>query len=59
VLEDGIEDLTGFFGIAVGEQFHRALQVGEEDGHLLALTFQGGLGVDDPFGEVPGSVALR
>ena len=40
------------FGIAVGEQLHRALEVGEQDGHLLALAFEGATGGDDPLGEV-------
>ena len=29
VLEDGVEQLPGFLGIAVGEQLHRSFQVGE------------------------------
>src|SRR5436190_67141 len=29
LLEHGIEDLPRLFGIAIGEQFHRTLQVGE------------------------------
>ena len=40
-LEDGIEDLPRLFRIAVGEELHRALEVGEQHGHLLALTFGG------------------
>jgi hypothetical protein len=44
---------------AVSEQLHRALEVGEEDGDLLALAFQGGLGGEDLLGEVLGSVRLR
>jgi hypothetical protein len=39
VLDDRVEQLAGFFGVAVGQQFHRALQVGEEDGDPLALAF--------------------
>jgi len=37
--EHGVEDLARLLGIAVGEQFHRALEVREEDRHLLALAF--------------------
>ena len=44
-LEDGIEELARLLGIAVGEQLHRALEVGEEDGDLLALALEGGLEV--------------
>ena len=51
-----IKDLAGLFGIAVGEEFHRALEVGEEHGHLLALAFQGTLGGEDLLGEVLGGV---
>jgi hypothetical protein len=43
VLEDRIEDLPRLFGIAISEQLHRTLEVGEEHCHLFALAFQGGL----------------
>jgi hypothetical protein len=39
-LEHRIENLARFLGIAVGEQLHRAFEVGEQDGHLLAFAFQ-------------------
>ncbi len=39
-LEHRIEELAGLFGVAVGEQLHGALEVGEEDGDLLALAFE-------------------
>jgi hypothetical protein len=45
--EHRIEELARFFGVPVGEQLHRALQVGEEDRHLLALAFEGVLGGED------------
>jgi hypothetical protein len=51
-LEHRVEELARLLGIAVGEQFHRALEVGEEDRDLFALTLQRGLRVDDPFGKV-------
>ena len=41
-LEHGVEELARLLGIAVGEQLHRALQVGEEHGDLLALALQRG-----------------
>ena len=41
VLEHGIEELPCFLGIAIGQELHRALQVGEEHCHLLALTLEG------------------
>ena len=58
VLKDRIQELAGLFGVAVGEQLHRAFEVGEEDGDLLALTFQGGARVEDARGEVLRSVRL-
>ncbi len=58
-LEHGVEELARLLGIAVGEQLHRALEVGEEHGDLLALALQGGLGGEDLLGEVLGGVGLR
>ena len=40
-LEDRVEELARLLGVAVGEQLHRALEVGEEDRDLLALAFEG------------------
>jgi len=45
--------------VAVSEQLHRALEVGEEDRDLLALAFQRGLGREDPLGEVLGGIRVR
>ena len=39
-LEDGVEEFSRLLGVAVGEELHRALEVGEEDGDLLALAFR-------------------
>jgi hypothetical protein len=50
VLEDGVEQLARLLGIAVCEQFHGTLQVGEEDRDLLALTFEGAFGGEDLLG---------
>ncbi len=57
--EDGIENLTRLFGIAVGKQLHRALEVGEEDRDLLALALEGGLGGEDLLGKMLRGVRLR
>ena len=57
--EDGIEELPRVLGVTVGEQLHRALEVGEEHRDLLALAFEGGLGRENLLGEVLGRVALR
>ena len=58
-LEHGIEELARLLGVAVGEQLHRALEVGEEHGDLLALAFERGLRGEDLLGEVLGGVRLR
>ena len=47
VLEDRVEELARLLGIAVGEQLHRALEVGEQHRHLLALAFECRLGGQD------------
>ena len=57
-LEHGIEELPRLLGVAVGEQLHRALEVGEEHGDLLALALEGGLRGEDLLGEVLGGVGL-
>jgi hypothetical protein len=36
-LEHRVENLASLFRIAIGEQFHRTLAIGEEDGDLLVL----------------------
>jgi hypothetical protein len=56
-LEDGIEKLAGLLRVAVGEQLHRPLEVGEEHRDLLALALKR-LGGEDPFDEVPGDVGF-
>jgi hypothetical protein len=58
-LENGIEDSARLLGIALGEQLHRAFEVGEEHGDLLALAFEGAPGGEDLLGEVARSVGLR
>ena len=57
--EHGIEELAGLLGVAVGEQLHRALEVGEEHGDLLALALEGALRGEDLLGEVLRRVGLR
>jgi hypothetical protein len=58
-LEDGIEELAGLLGITIREQLERASDVGEEDGDLLALAFEGAARGQDPGGEVGRSVRGR
>ena len=59
VLEDGIQERAGLLGIAVGEQLHRALEIGEEHRDLLALALQRAPGGEDLLGEVLRRVAVR
>ena len=58
VLEDGIQELPRFLGIAVGQQLHGALQVREQHRDLLALALEGGLRRENALGEVLGRVRL-
>ena len=51
-LEHGVENPSCLLGVAVGEQLHRALHVGEEHGDALALAFEGDLRREDLLGEV-------
>jgi hypothetical protein len=52
VLEDRVQEPTRLLGITVGEQLHRALEVGEEHGDLLAFALEGGLGGQDLLDEM-------
>jgi hypothetical protein len=47
-----VEEPARLLGVTVGQQLHRALQVGEEDGDLLALAFEGRPGLQDLLDEV-------
>ena len=51
-LQHGIEELPGLLRIAVGQQFHGAPEVSEEDRNLLALAFQGAAGGEDFLREI-------
>ena len=42
-----VKKLARFFRVAIGQQLHRALQIGEQDSHLLALAFEGVLRCQD------------
>jgi hypothetical protein len=57
--EDGVEEVAGFFGVAVGQQLHRAFEIGKEHRDLLALAFECGLGVEDLLGQMTRGVAQR
>jgi hypothetical protein len=57
-LEDRVEELAGVFGIAVGEQLHRPLQIGKEHGDLLPLALQRARRREDALGDVRGPPVL-
>src|SRR4029434_10098259 len=55
----GSRSRPGLFGIEALDQLGRALEVGKEHRHLLALAFQGGFGREDFLGEVRRGVRLE
>ena len=57
--EELVENAVPLLRIELLRQLHRALHVGEEDGDLLALPFEGGLGLEDFFGEMLGGIRAR
>jgi hypothetical protein len=59
VFEHGVEELARLFGVPIGQQLHRALQVSEEHGDLLTLAFDGRFGGEDLLGEMFGGVGFR
>ena len=58
-LEHRVQELAGLLRIPVGQQLHRALEVGEEDRHLLTLALERRLRGQDLLGEVLGGVGVR
>ena len=50
--QDRVEELPGVLGIAVGQEFHGALEIGKQHGDLLALAFQGTAGGEDLLREI-------
>jgi hypothetical protein len=58
MFEDRVEDLARILRIAVGEQLHRALEIGEQDGHLLAFAFERGPRGANSLGEMFRGVRL-
>ena len=57
--QHGVEELAGLLGVAVSQQFHRALQVGKEDRHLLALAFEDGFGGEDFLDQILRGISQR
>jgi hypothetical protein len=58
-LEEAVEDLVPLLRVELLGQLHRPLHVGEEDRHLLSLTLEGGLRLQDLIGEVLRGVGAR
>ena len=58
-LEDRVEDFTCLLRVAIGQELHRPFEIRKQNRHLLALTFQRALGVEDLLGEMPRSVRVR
>jgi hypothetical protein len=56
--EHRVEDLARLFRVALREQFHRTLQIGEQHSDLLALTFNRFFGEQHALGKVLGDVLL-
>jgi hypothetical protein len=57
-LQDRIEESPRLLWVPVGEELHRALEVGEEHGHVLAFAFESTLGGQDLLGEMLWSVSI-
>jgi hypothetical protein len=58
-LHHSIEQSSGFLRVAVGQEFHRALQICEENGYLLAFAFEGALRGSDLLGKVLRCIRIR
>ena len=58
-LDYRIEQSSGFLRVAVCQEFHRALEVSEQHGDLLAFAFQGAFGRQDLLGKMLRSVRVR
>jgi hypothetical protein len=58
-LQQRVEELPRFFGVALAQQFHGALEVREQHGDLLALACQGTFGRADLLDEVGRRIDLR
>ena len=55
-LQHRVEELARLLGIAIGQQLHRAFEIGKEDRHLLAFPFDGALGGQDLLCQICGRI---
>jgi hypothetical protein len=51
-LQHRVEELPGLLRVAVGQEFHRALQIGKQHRDVLALAFEGTPGGEDFLREI-------
>jgi hypothetical protein len=58
-LKHRVEELARLLGIAIGQQLHRAFQIGKQDRDLFAFPFEGGLGGEDFLGQIPRGIPQR
>jgi hypothetical protein len=58
-LQHRAKELVDLFWVTVGQEFHGALEVGEQHRDLLALAFQGTAGRENLFGQIGGRVGER
>src|SRR5262249_44243644 len=56
VLENWVQELPRLLGVAVGQQLHRSLRVGEEDRDLLPLALERGLRRQDALRQMLGGI---
>ena len=54
-----VEELPRLLRVTISEEFHRALEIGKQHGHLFALPFQGTAGHENLFGEIGRRVGER
>ena len=55
-IENGVEQLAGLLGIAVGQEFHGAFEVGKQHRDLFAFAFQGTTRGQELLGQIGGRV---
>jgi hypothetical protein len=56
-MQDWVEKPLRHLGIEVLNQLCGAFDVGKQDGHLLAIAFKGGAGVQDLLGKALGGIS--
>jgi hypothetical protein len=57
--EHWVKNRLRLFGVAVGQQLHRAFQIGKQHRDLLALAFERRLGGEDFLGQILRGIPQR